>query len=102
MVPAESAAALNQMGTAQQHQHSGIGDSVRSPSSGAEQGVVSRKLLDEEQALGREGQGRSDLRLGDSRRAAPQGRYCGFRKFLAPPGPGDSYRRRKLQIGKPE
>ena len=63
MVPSESAAALHQMGTAQQHQHSGI-----RAAAGPEQGrpgprAVSRELLAEEQALHRQGEERPDLCL---------------------------------------
>ncbi len=43
--PAESAAALHQVGTAQQHQHSGIGDSVRDAPGGHEQGALPGELL---------------------------------------------------------
>ena len=66
--PAESAAAIHQMGAAQQHQHPGIRAAVRVASGCREQRAVSGKLLDEEQAVSGKGPGGADLRLGDSRR----------------------------------
>ena len=68
VVPPESAAALHQVGTAQQHQHPGIGAAVRAEPGGQRTRAVPRELLAEEQARDREGQERPDLRLGDSRR----------------------------------
>ena len=53
MVPAESAAAVDQVGTAQQHQHPGVGAAVRAEPRREEQGAVPRELLAEEQARGR-------------------------------------------------
>ena len=53
MVPAESAAAVHQVGPAQQHQHPGVGAAVLAEPRGQEQGAVSRELLAEEQARGR-------------------------------------------------
>ena len=68
VVPAEPAAAVDQVGSAQQHQHPGVGDPVLAEPRRQEQGAVPRELLAEEQARGRQGQDRSDLRVGDSRR----------------------------------
>ena len=53
VVPAESAAADDQVGPAQQHQHPGVGAAVRAEPRREEQGAVSRELLAEEQARGR-------------------------------------------------
>jgi hypothetical protein len=55
VVPTESAAQLDPVGSAQQHQHSAIGDSDRAESCREEQGDVSRELLVEKQARVREG-----------------------------------------------
>ena len=74
VVPAEPAAADDQVGPAQQHQHPGVGAAVLAQPRREEQGSVSRELLAEEQARGRQGQDRADLRVGDSGDAAPQGR----------------------------
>ena len=60
MVPSQPAAALDQLGAAQQHQHPGIGDSLRALSRGQEPGDVPGELLAQEQARGRQGQGRAD------------------------------------------
>ncbi len=68
VVPAESAAAVDPVGSAQQHQHPAVGDPDRAQSRREEQGDVSRELLAEEQACRRQGEDRSDVRLGDSRR----------------------------------
>ena len=56
-----------------------------------EQGAVPRELLAEEQARGRQGQERPDLRLGDSRRAAPQGRRRRRGQRAAAPGPRSAH-----------
>ena len=76
MVPPESAAADDQMGAAQQHEHPAVGAPVFAEPRREEQGSLSRELLAEEPARGRQGPERSDLRVGDSGDAAPQGR-CG-------------------------
>ena len=86
VVPPESAAADDQVGAAEQHQHPAVGTAHRAQPRGQEQGHVSRELLDQEQARGRARQDWADLRLGDSGRSAPQAgcRRCGQR--AAPPG----------------
>ena len=56
--------------------------------------AVSGELLDEEQALDREGQERSDLRVGHSRGAAAQGRRRRHGERPAPPGRGGPHGRR--------
>ena len=94
MVPAESAAAVDQVGPAQQHQHPGVGDAVRAEPCREEQGAVSRELLAEEQARGGERQERPDLRLGDSGGAAAQGRRRRRGQRAARAGARDSSRRR--------
>ena len=68
MVPAESAAAVDRVGTAQQHQHPGIGAADRDEQGGAGPRTVPGELLAEEQARDRQGQERSALRVADSRR----------------------------------
>ena len=64
---------------------------------GEEQGHVSRELLAQEQAGGRQGQERADLRLGDSRRPATEAgrRRCGQR--AAPAGSRSAPRDRRVQ-----
>ena len=57
--PPESAAAVHQVGTAQQHQHPGIGAAVRAEQGGEGTRTVPRELLAEEQARGRQGQERA-------------------------------------------
>ena len=74
MVPSQSAAAVHQVGAAQQHQHPAVGGAVLAEPRREEQGTLSRELLAEEQALDRRGHRRSDQRVGDSGGAAPQGR----------------------------
>ena len=54
VVPAESAAADDPVGPAQQHQHPAVGDPDRAEPRREEQGDVSRELLAEEQARGGE------------------------------------------------
>src|SRR5579872_2780484 len=61
------------MGSAEQYQYPGVDVVVRDASGRAEQGTVSRELLDEKQAVGGKGPRRSDVCLGDSGGAAPQG-----------------------------
>ena len=68
VVPAEPAAAVDQVGAAQQHQHPAVGAAVLAQPRREEQGALSRELLAEEQARGGQGQDRPDLRVGDSRR----------------------------------
>ena len=97
VVPPESAAALHQVGTAQQHQHPGIGAAAGDQQGGEGARAVPRELLAEEQARDREGQERSDLRLGDSRRAAPQGRCRRHGERPAPPGSRGPQGRRRVQ-----
>ncbi len=84
---------LDQVGAAQQHEHPGIGDPLRAQPRRAQPRSLSRQLLAEEQALGRQGQERPGLRLGDSGRAAAQGRHGRRGERAAPPGargePGD-------------
>ena len=70
VVPAQSAAAVDQVGAAQQHEHPAVGAADCAQSRREEQGHVPRELLDQEQARGRARQDRSDLRLGDSRRVS--------------------------------
>ncbi len=67
------AAGIDQVGTAQQHEHPGIGADVRAEPCREEQRSVSRELLAEEQARGRQGEEWADLCVGDPRDAAPQG-----------------------------
>ena len=89
MVPAQSAAAVHQVGTAQQHQHPGVGGAVRAEPRGEESRAVSRELLAEEQAVGGQGQERTNIRVGHSGESAPQGRH-GERGQRSPaPGAGD-------------
>src|SRR5439155_24394874 len=79
VVPAESAAPVDQMGTAQQHQYSAVGVALRAAPGGAEQGAVPRELLDEEQTIRREGQSRTGVRMAGTRGAARKGRSRRFR-----------------------
>ena len=65
VVPSEPAAADDPVGPAQQHQHPAVGAPDRAQPRREEQGHVSRELLAQEQARRRQGQDRSDLRLGD-------------------------------------
>ena len=58
----------DQVGPAQQHEHPAVGAAVFAQPRREEPGAVSRELLAEEQARGRQGQERADLRVGDSRR----------------------------------
>ena len=74
VVPPESAAGVDQVGTAQQHEHPAVGAADRAQSRRQEQGYVPRELLDQEQARGRARQDRSDLRLGHSRRVSAASR----------------------------
>jgi Zinc carboxypeptidase. len=78
VVPAEPAAAVDQVGAAQQHQHPGVGAAVLAEPRREEQGSLSRELLAEEQARGGQGQDRSRPTLGDSgaqrRKATPRRR----------------------------
>ena len=74
VVPAESAAAVHQVGPAQQHQHPGVGAALLAQSRGEEPAAVPRELLAEEQARGRQGEEPARLRVGDSREPAAQGR----------------------------
>ena len=74
VVPSQSAAADDQVGAAQQHQHPAVGAADRAQSRRQEQGHLPRELLDQEQARGRARQDRSDLRLGHPRGSAAQGR----------------------------
>ena len=48
VVPSEPAAAADQVGTAQQHEHSGVGAAVLAEPRREEQGALSRELLAEE------------------------------------------------------
>ena len=50
MVPSQSAAAVHQVGPAQQHQHPAVGRAVLAEPRREEQGALSRELLAEEQA----------------------------------------------------
>ena len=95
MVPSESAAAVDQVGPAQQHQHPGVGDPHRAQPRREEQGDVSRELLAEEQARGRQGQDRPDLRVGDPGGAAAQGRRRRRGERAAPAGPRGAHARRR-------
>ena len=78
---------FDQVGAAQQHQHPAVGAAVLAEPRREEQGSVSRELLAEEQARGRQGQDRADLRVGDSGDAAPQGRRRQARERAARAGP---------------
>ena len=55
VVPAESAAAECEVGAAEQHQHPGVGNFICAEQGGEGARVLSRELLDEEQAVGRTG-----------------------------------------------
>ena len=68
----ESAAADDQVGSAQQHEHPAVGAAHRAQSRRQEQGHVSRELLAQEQARGRAREDGSDVRLGHSGRSAPE------------------------------
>ena len=74
VVPAEPAAAEDQVGPAQQRQHAAVGAAVRDELRREEQGDVPRELLAEEQARGGEGQDRGAVRLGHPGGPATQGR----------------------------
>src|SRR5215813_2669364 len=77
------------MGAPQQHQHPAVRAALLAPARGEEQGALSRELLAEEQAGGGQGQERSDLRVGHSGDAAPQGGRGRRGQRAAPSGPGD-------------
>src|ERR1039457_5503724 len=97
MVSPQSAAPLHRLGTAQQHQHPGIGAPPRHEQGGHRSRALSGKLLDEKQARHREGEERPRLRLGGPRRAAPQGRCRRPRQRTPPPGHRGPHLWRRLQ-----
>ena len=68
VVPAESAAAVHQVGAAQQHEHPAVGGAVLARPRREEPADVSRELLAEEQARRREGRSRAGPRVGHSGR----------------------------------
>ena len=71
VVPAQPAAADDQVGAAQQRQHPAVGPAPRPAVHGEEPRDDARELLPEEQARRRDGQGRRAERVGDPGRAAP-------------------------------
>ena len=64
VVPAESAAAVDQVGSAQQHEHSAVRHAPVAQPRRQEPRDVSRELLDQEQARGEKGQVRSGATAG--------------------------------------
>ena len=71
VVPPQPAAADDQVGPAQQHEHPAVGRALRAQPRREERIDLPRELLAQEQALGREGPGRPDVRVGDpGRRSA--------------------------------
>ena len=66
VVPPEPAARLDHVEPARQHEHPGVGDSLRAQPRREGQGDVPRELLAQEQARRRQGQERPGLRVGHS------------------------------------
>ena len=97
MVPAESAASFDQVGAAKQHQYPGIGAAAGAQPGRSRPRAVPGELLDEEQALDRKGKERSDLRVGDSGRPAPQSRRCRHGERPAEAGRGGAPGHRRFQ-----
>ena len=79
----------DEMGTAQQRQHRAVRAAAFPSARRRSSRDLSRQLLAEEQALGRKRPDRSDVRLGDSGRSAPQGGRGRRRQRSAPPGSRD-------------
>ena len=97
MVPAEPAARVDQVGSAQQRQHPGIGGAVRAASRRGQPRAVPGELLAEEQACGGQGEKRTGLRVGDPRRTVPEGGGGGRRQRAAASGARGAHRQRGVQ-----
>ena len=100
VVPAEPAAAVHQVGPAQQHEHPAVGAARVAQSRGEEPRDVSRELLAEEQARGREGTHRRRQRVGDPGRAAAEGGHRHRGQRPAAPGARDLARDRRVHGGR--
>ena len=94
VVPPEPAAAVDQVGPAQQHQHPAVGRAASRSTTWRRTAstYLENYWLKNKRAVD-EGQDRHGLRLGDPRRPAPQGRGGRRGQRAAPPGPRGAHAR---------